>query len=597
LIRELRVRNLAVIEELALELGPGLTVLTGETGAGKSVLLGAIALLCGRRVAQDLVREGADEASVEAIVDGEAALARARAAGLAGDDDRELLVARTLSAGGRGRVLVNGRLCTAALLGELLGDAIEVTSQGEHQELLRPELQSRLLDRFAGLEDAVAATAALHARWLALRRELEELRGGAAARARREQELAEEIAAIDAVAPKPGELEALQAERVRLRHVDRLAEAAASALALVGGEESPGERLARAAGRLRAAAATDAALEPLAAGIERARVELDESALALESYLAALEADPARLEAIERRSADLERLLRRFGPALEDAIAHRERARVALEQVAASPERTAQAEAALGELEAQLAAHADALGKRRREAAAALERSVIEELRALDLRDAEFAVRFEPAPLATAEGWEAPSGPRGRERASFLLAANPGLGARRLRETASGGELARLLLALRNVLRDAEAPRVLLFDEVDAGIGGGTARRVGERLRTLAAVHQTLCITHLPQIAALGDAHFRIVKRARAGNTVTRVEPIEGEARVEEIARMSGSGRITEATRAHARELLASCRPQARGARSEPPASEGAGPAAARGAGQRPGGRRPGRAV
>jgi DNA repair protein RecN (Recombination protein N) len=555
-IRTLRVRNLAVIEELELELGPGLNVLTGETGAGKSVLLGAIGLLCGRRVGSELIRSGADQASVEAIIDAPTPLERARAAGLASSDAEELLVVRTLASSGRGRVLVNGSLCTVGLLAELVGEAIEVVSQGQHQRLLRPEVQAELLDRFGGLEPELAEVGELHQRWCELAREIRARHADAESRARREDQLRFEIAQIDEVDPGPGELDALEAERSRLRNVDRLAQSTAEALEALAGEDAARDRLAQAQGRLEPLLELDAALAPIPEALARAQVELDDASAALQRYAADLEADPARLEQLEQRGADLQRLQRRYGPSVEAILEHRDRAREELERIGGGAQRTAELEAGLESLGQQLHDAASKLGKARRDAAGALEARVASELRALDLRGAQFEVRFEEGRAHSPDGLEPPSGSRGAERASFLLAANPGEEARRLRDAASGGELARLLLALQNVLRDEDERRMLLFDEVDAGIGGRTARRVGERLLSLAGAHQVLCITHLPQVAALGDVHYRIQKRVRKGRTFTAVEPLSGELRVEEIARMSGGGRVSDAARAHARELL-----------------------------------------
>jgi len=543
LIRTLRVRNLAVIEELELELGPGLNVLTGETGAGKSVLLSAIALLCGRRVSAEAIRSGETDASVHAILDSPALLARAKQLGLASDDDEELLVVRSLSREGRGRVHVNGGPATIALLAELMADALEVASQGEHQRLLRPDVQTELLDAYAGIEAEVASLGDLYAEWRRTSEQLHErlLRGEE--RARRADQLRFEIEQIEAGAPRPGELDELEQERARLGYADRLAGHAAAAAEALERDGGVREELARARSEVESAARLDPSLESIAEGIERARVEAEEAALELERYRSALESDPARLEHVEGRLGELERLQSRYGPTIEAILEYRDRARDELEDLDGGEQRIAELERARAEAGAEL--------ERER-----LQAEVESELRALELGRAEFRVRLEALTSKTAEGEAAPSGPRGQERAAFLLAANPGEEPRRLRDAASGGELSRLLLALRNVLRDADGGRVLLFDEIDAGVGGRTANRVGERLRRLGGAHQILCITHLPQVAALAQTHYAVYKRTRAGRTRTGVEPLRDEARVEEIARMSAGGRVTDAARAHARELL-----------------------------------------
>ena len=548
-------RNLVTIESLELELGPGLTVVTGETGAGKSVLLGAIALLSGQRVGAELLRAGAADASVEALLRSPALLARARALGLAAEDDEELLVTRTIAREGRGKVFVNGKLATVALLAELVGEALEITSQGEHQRLLRPEAQAGLLDAYAELGGAAGEVAELYRRWRELAGAIAARRRDREAIARREDQLRYEIDQIDRAAPTAGELEEIGAEHSRLAHVDRLAQASALALECLDGEAGLREKLGSARAALRGLAELDAELAEPEAALERARLELDEASYSLSRYATRLEADPERLARVEQRIAELHRLLTRYGATLEDVLAHRDRAREELGGLAGGDERTAELERELLAMAEQLDGRSRALSEARRAAARRLERAVASELSELELGRAKLQVAFEPLAAKGADGLEAPSGPSGRERAVFLLAANPGEAPGRLRDAASGGELSRLLLALRNVLRDADSGGLLLFDEIDAGLGGRTAVRVGERLRALAGRNQVICITHLPQLAALGDAHHRVVKSVRAGRTTTRIELLEGESRVDELARMGG-GRVTDAARAHARELL-----------------------------------------
>jgi DNA repair protein RecN (Recombination protein N) len=556
-IRTLQVFDLAVIEEIGLELGPGLNVVTGETGAGKSILLGALALLRGGRISSDLVRTGAREARVEAILDDPALLAKAREHGLATEDDSELIISRTVSREGRGRIRVNGSLATAAVLARITGESIEVVGQGEHQQILRPDVQAAMLDRFAGVEAQVDTVSRLYRRWTELGREIAERRSNAEVRLREEDRLRFEIEQIRAVAPQSGEVEALELERARLAHVDRLARDAAAALEALEGEEGVRDRVAGLRVRLSQAAALDRALEEVVQTLERVELELAEALAQCRRYESSLEPDPARLEAVEARLAELRRLRDRYGPTVEEILGYLRTAEQELERIGADPAHLERLEHERQEVGEELGRLARGLSDRRRKAAGELAVEVEAELGALDLRGARFEARLEPVPLGTTEGFEAPAGPRGRERAEFWLAPNPGEEPRRLRDAASGGELARVLLALRTALRESDRGCVLLFDEVDAGIGGRTARRVGERLRGLGRRHQVVCVTHLPQIAALGDIHNRIVKQIRQGRTTTRAERLSGEARVQEIARVAGGGRITAAARAHARELLA----------------------------------------
>jgi DNA repair protein RecN (Recombination protein N) len=317
------------------------------------------------------------------------------------------------------------------------------------------------------------------------------------------------------------------------------------------------ERLGGVQKVLRELARLDPALRAEADGAERAALEAQELALQLERYRALLDADPERLAQVEARLAELRRLQARYGPTIEAILAHRERAQAELERVGGGEQRTAELEAELAAIGERLDGAARQLSAARSAVARELEQAMVEELAALDLGRARFCVWLTPASAKTPEGREAPAAACGRERVEFALAANPGEEPRRLRDAASGGELARLLLALRNVLRGDERRRVLLFDEIDAGVGGRTAHRIGERLRALARRHQVLCITHLPQIAALAQTHHRVVKRVRGSRTRTQVELLSQDERIDEIARMASGGRLTDAARAHARELLA----------------------------------------
>jgi DNA repair protein RecN (Recombination protein N) len=555
-IRTLRVRNLAVIEELELELGPGLNVITGETGAGKSVLLGAVALLRGRRISSELVRTGADEASIEVVLDAPDILDRLSEQGQASDGDEELLVTRTVSREGRGRVRMNGAVTTAQLLGRTIGDGIEVVGQGEHQRLLQAEVQATLLDGFSGLDTEIDTVQALHRRWVELARDIAERRRNSEARLRQEDRLRFEIEQIRAVDPKPGELEELETERVRLANLDGLARGTAAGLETLQGEGGLCDRTAELQSRLAQSAKLDPVLERVTEALGRADVELQEAVAELQRYAASLDPDPGRLELLESRLSDYHRLLARYGSTIEEILDHARSAEVELESIGGGEARIQALEQERADVGERLAVGARELSERRKKGAEVLSRAVEAELQALDLRGARFEIRLVPTEARAEDGDAPPSGPRGRERGEFWLAANAGDEPRRLRDAASGGELARIVLALRTALRDTDHGRILLFDEVDAGIGGRTARRVGERLRRLGSRHQVLCITHLPQIAALGETHYRIVKRVRGGRTAPRVERLSGEARVDEIARMSGGGRITATARAHARELL-----------------------------------------
>ena len=564
MIELLRIENLAVVERAELAFGPGLNVVTGETGAGKSIVLGALALLAGARASADVVRDGAEEAVVEAIFrtqllpELEVELERRGLAAV----DHELVVRRSVARSGRSRAQVAGQLVPVSLLAELFTGRLEISSQHESQALLRPETHGQLLDAFGdcvALRDEVKQG---YGSLRALEQELASLRAVAAERARRQDFLCFQLHEIDEAKLKPGEREALGAERARLVHAERLQGEAAAAASLLTGEggreEGPGasSQLGEAFRRIEAAARLDPGLEEIAARLRGARAEVDDLAHDVERYGRGLEADPSRLGALEERLTLLERLCRKYGPAEPEVLAFREQAAIELETLAGAEGREETLEAERGRGAADLEARAAVLSKRRAKAAKQLSRALEQALQPL-MEGARIEVALEP--LAPPAG--APCGPAGAEVAELRFAASAGDSARPLRRVASGGELSRVFLALQNVLRRSAPGMVLVFDEVDAGIGGRVADRVGRALGELAGEHQVLCITHLPQIAARGATQFRVEKQERDGHAVTSVLRLGDAARVEEIARMAGGETVSDATRRHARELLKAGRP------------------------------------
>ncbi len=560
MIETLRIESLALVERVELEFGPGLNVLTGETGAGKSIVLGALGLLAGARAESDAVRAGAAEAVVEAVFRTErlpALEAELRARGLDADL-HELVVRRSVSAAGRSRAQVAGSLVPSSTLAELLGGRLEISSQHGSQALLRPESHGELLDSFGGLELERATVAAGYAELRRLDQALAELGALREERARREDFLAFQVREIDEAKLVPGELAALAGERTRLAHAERLAAEAAAAAAGLAGEAGEPEsapardRVAEALRRLEAAARLDPELSPLGERLRGVAAELADLAAELERYASRLEADPERLGAVEERLVLLERLRRKYGPDEAAILAFREGAAEELAVVAGTEERLEALARERAEAAEALARAAAELGRGRREAAARLVSAVEPALHELALAGARFEVALEPAQPAPG----LPCGPTGAEVPEFRFSANAGEVARGLRRVASGGELSRLFLALKNVLRRAEPGMVLVFDEVDAGVGGRVADRMGRVLAELASEHQVLCITHLPQVAARGATHFRVEKVEEGGRTVVRVRRLSERERVEEIARMAGGETVSEATRRHARELL-----------------------------------------
>ncbi len=566
MIESLRIRDLAVVADTELELGSGLNVLTGETGAGKSLVLGALELLAGARAAADRVRAGAEHAVVEAVFrcPPQEPLAESLAErGLAPEDD-ELIVRRQVSAstgaaGGRSRAWLAGQLVPVSVLSETLGERIEIASQHESQGLRRPEAHGRLLDAYGGLLDVRAAVASAHAQVREFDAEIARLRGESEERARRRDYLAFQVREIDEAKLQSDEIHALQTERARLVHAERLRGDAAQAAGSLSGDpaesDAPGalDRLADAARRIEDLSELDGSLAPLAERLSGAHAELADVVAELEGYASGIEADPGRLAELEERLDRLERLRRKYGDDVDSILAFRERAAAELAETEGADERLAELEAARAEGAKRLTKDAGRLTRGRRKAARSLGEALSTALADLALPHA--SLEMDLVPLEAGEGGF-PCGPGGAEAPQLLFRANPGEAALPLRRVASGGELSRVFLAVKNVLRKADTGLVLVFDEVDAGVSGAVAERVGRSLAELAEQHQVLCITHLPQIAALADTHFRVTKNAAGGRTSARVERLAGDARVDEIARMAGGARVGEATRRHARELL-----------------------------------------
>lgn len=570
MIETLRIRSLAVVDEVQIEFGPGLNALTGETGAGKSIVLGALALLAGARASADVVRDAADEALVEAVLRTDAmpeleAALRERGIEV---EEHTLVVARSVHREGRSRAWIGGRLVPISALAELLAERLEIASQHESQSLRRPESHGRLLDAFGGL---LALRERVGRSYTALRAVIAErarLETAAAERARQHDFLSFQLGELDAAALQPGEIAALGAEHARLVHASELRSEASEAAAGLSGDEDGGatDRVDAAARRLEALVAKDASLVPLVERLRNAATELFEAARDLERYASGVEVDPERLAVVEERIATIERLRRKYGREEGEILSRRAAIAAELASLGGTDARARELVLESDRLRTQLAADATRLSAGRREAAAQLAREVSESLKKLDLPHARLDVALEPGEPADAM----PCTATGAESVEFRFSANAGEAPRALRRVASGGELSRVFLALKNALRTSERGAVLVFDEVDAGIGGRAADRVGALLAELGAAHQVLCITHWPQIAAAAATQLRVVKRTQAGRTHTRVERLGAEERVEELARMAGGARIGDATRAHARELLRGAA-RSRGKAAAPP--------------------------
>jgi DNA repair protein RecN (Recombination protein N) len=569
MLHELRVENLLLLERAELRLSPGLNVVTGETGAGKTLLAHALDLLLGGKARNGIVRAGATEAYVEGVF---ALPEELRASDSIPADAEEIVLARRVWPDGRTRAYVCGRSATLADLRELGSALLAFYGQHEHRKLMLASAQLDVLDAHCGPEQA-ALRARVADSYDQLRRaeaRVEELRALAGARERELDLLAFELREIDGAAPSDAEAEALALERDRLRHSETLRQAAAAGLEALAPEGDGGacQLLATAARTLEPAAAIDPPLAALAERLGSLGYEAEELARELRDYVAGVDgeeagaAGSARLEEVEERLALFARLERKHGGSIEEVLRHGDRCRARIEELE-------HAEVALEAAEAELAAHraeldgsAEELSRRRREAAPALADAVRRRLAELALPDARFEIAVDRRP----DG----HGPRGIDVVEFTISTGPGLPAGPLREIASGGELSRVMLALLSVAHraeggpgdaagaptDAEHQPLLVFDEIDAGIGGQTARAVGEHLRRLAGARQILCITHLPQVAALAARHFTIAKDNSSLPAKTTVTALAAREVVGELVRMLGAGEGDRAASQHARELL-----------------------------------------
>ena len=557
MLLELRIENLLLIERAELRFAAGLNAITGETGAGKTVLAHSLDLLMGGKARPQIVRPGAAEAYVEGVF----ALPPDLFAGeeLAELEDRmpaaaeEIVLGRRIGASGRTSAFVQGRSASAADLRALGSRLLAFYGQHEHRKLVLSSAQLEILDGFAGAEhlERRARYREAHAEVTSIGRELAELGAREGARERDLDLLRFELAEIEAAGPEPGEEDELTADRDRLRHAERLRTAAAAAHAAIAGVDDDGGArgaLGQAESELASVAAIDPEIDSVAEQVRAVNVELGDAASALRSYADRIEAEPERLEQLEERLTALDRLKRKHGGTTDAVLAHAERCRGEIERLENAEELAAELEAGLAAAAARRAELAAALAEARTKAARQLERRVAGELGALGMADASVEVRLEPHPDGL--------GPNGSELVEFWVATSPGIPASPLREAASGGELSRIMLALTSLGAGGGAGTVV-FDEIDAGIGGNTARAVGEKLRSLGADRQLICITHLPQVASLASAHFRIVKEADRQASRASVERVDGEELVAEIVRMLGGKRDDDVASRHARELLA----------------------------------------
>lgn len=569
MLRELSVRDFALIERLRLDLRPGFNVFTGETGAGKSILIDAIALVLGGRASPEMIRTGAERAAVDALFDIShlpAVGAELEALGVEAAGEGALLLSREIGAAGRSLCRINGRPATVSMLRRLAAHLVEIQGQHEFHRLYRPEEHLLLLDAAGGAR-AAAVRSAFEERARAFRdllRRRDRLVADEKERLRRLDLLRFQVAEIGAAAPRPGEEAELARQRQFLAHAERLLEGVSQVYGELGEGERGGPALASALARLAAELGRLADLDPRlgapAAQLSEAALQAEEVSRQLRLYRDGLAYDPHDLARVEERLDLLRRLLKKYGNTLEEVLAFRDEAAAELVRLEGAGEEAAAIEAELERRRGELAGLAAELGALRREAAERLEAAVAAELSALGMPAARLEVRLtrsaDPDGLPV-EGRTVAWDDSGADRVEFLFSANPGEPVQPLARVASGGEAARLMLALRGALAGGDRVGTLVFDEIDAGLGGRAAQAVAERLAALAASHQILCVTHLATVAARADHHVQVFKREAAGRTVADARVLQAEERPREIARMlSGDG--GETSLAHARELLRS---------------------------------------
>jgi DNA repair protein RecN (Recombination protein N) len=537
MLRFLRIQHLAVIDRLELEFATGLTVLTGETGAGKSILVGAVGLLVGGRASAELVRTGEDHASIEAIFETA--------------EGREFIVRREISAQGRSRALIDGALVTTAALRDTCGDLVDLHGQHEHQLLLDPSTHLDLLDQFGGLHQQRAAVATAFGEWQEIRAERDRLLTSEREKAAHAEFIRFQLAEIDRLAPRSGEYEDLSAMRHVLANADKLQRLCDEAYtALYEGDDAALPTLGVVWRKVSDLAALDARFTPHLEARDALKSQLEDLAYFLRSYAADIDASPARLQEVEDRLAALERLKKKHGPSLDDVLAAAGRLRADLHDIEHATERAAALDDALIDARRAYSTAAGALSRARRLAADDFARRLERALADLAMNRTRCDVRMTDA--ADESRWSE----RGMEDGEFFISPNPGEDLRPLAKIASGGELSRIMLALKTIATTDAPGKTLIFDEVDAGIGGAVADVVGRRLQALGEGFQVLCITHLPQIAAYGSSHFRISKSIRRDRTLTEVARLAGPEREQEMARMIGGSDISMAVMASAREML-----------------------------------------
>jgi DNA repair protein RecN (Recombination protein N) len=549
MLTDLSIKNFAIIDSLHISFGKGLNILSGETGAGKSIIIDAVNLVLGGRASADLIRTGAEEASVEALFDIAAEPAICEALANSGmDAGEELLLKRIISRSGKNRVFINGSLATLTFLADIACQLINIYGQHESQTLLKVENHLRMLDSYAGLNQLKAEFAGYYRAYRAVCERIAAFESGARDAERQKDILSYQLDEITKAALTPGEDEELERELNLLLHAEKLLLKSQSAFELLyGAEDSALGAIGEVKTAVAEAAAIDATLLPLCETVAAAFLQLEDAALSLRDYAAHLESDPARIQAVQDRLDLIRKLKRKYGETIAAIIATAEGIDVELTALAAADRSREELDAEAKRLLTLVQQKGAELSAGRREAAERLQSALEGEVHQLAMKHACFLVKIDPVAEPRETGYE---------KVEFLFSPNPGEEPKPLAKIASGGELSRIMLALKQLHPESDVP-TLVFDEVDTGIGGATSSLVGKKLKSVAARQQVLCITHLPQVAVYADSHYLVAKDIVEGRTQTSLTLLADSARVDEIARMLGGLTVTGTSREHAAEMLA----------------------------------------
>ena len=556
MLQELRIKNFAIIDELELSFLRGFNVITGETGAGKSIILSAVHLLLGDKATDELIRSSEEEASVEALFDvsGHKKVMekiKEKHPKAQNEGEEAFVIRRVLSRSGRGKVFVNANLATLGMLSEIGEELLSIYGQHEHQTLQRVETHMDILDEFGELAEVRDDVRSHFEKLTSLSQEIGRIRNEKDRRIKERDLMAFQSKEIEASKIQAGEEEAWREERRILVHAEKLMGFAnLSEEAIYGEEDSALGRIQTILRKGQEMGSIDPSLSPLLKNLESIRIQLEEAALALRDYSRKVEINPARLEEVENRLEEIDRLKKKYGPTAEDILLFKKRIDEALQSFTSDEERLSQLEVELEPLRKEIVALAERLSKERKRTGVELKKSIEKELGSLGMKKTTFEVRIDAVSLSS----------KGIDRVEFLISPNIGEEVKPLAKIASGGELSRIMLAMKRILARVGGRQVLIFDEVDSGIGGAIAEVVGRKLRDLSQQHQVICVTHLPQIACFADSHHSVRKEVKGGRTVTLVDHLEKESVVDEIARMLGGVKITDKTRAHAREMIEQAR-------------------------------------